>query len=50
MLRKQKERGHWGEFRELVVTVVDENEVDDKRKEKVTATYVGDAALAWCSN
>ncbi len=50
ILQKQKERGCWGEFRELVVvTVVDENKVDDKRKEKVTATYVGNAALAWCS-
>ncbi len=42
-LRKQKERGEWEAFRELIITVVDEGS-----GEKVTETYFGDDALAGC--
>jgi len=45
-LRKQKDRGEWGEFRELVV--VNGNVADDIRKKKVSETYVGDTVLEWC--
>ncbi len=38
ILRKQYERGHWGKFRELIVTGVGENEAGEWK------TYVEDAA------
>lgn len=43
MLRKQKDRGEWEAFRELIIATVDE-----ESGEKMMKIYVGDDALAWC--
>ncbi|KLO15326.1 hypothetical protein SCHPADRAFT_927252 [Schizopora paradoxa] len=45
ILHRQKERGEWGTFRELIVTTDKQMAYGGRRE---TATYAGDAALAWC--
>ncbi len=41
LLREQKERGEWEEFRELLVK---------EKRSGVMNKYVGDAAISWCEN
>ncbi len=43
VLQEQRRRGEWEEFRELIVSGGEE-----AHGEKVTETYVGDDAIAWC--
>ncbi|KLO15335.1 hypothetical protein SCHPADRAFT_269849 [Schizopora paradoxa] len=43
IMQKQKERGDWEIFRELVV-------VDTSKNQTSTSVYEGDAALQWCTD
>lgn len=48
ILQKQRERGEWGQFRELVLVAHDDT--DGQAETKTVETFVGDAALAWCDS